>query len=90
MAKQNRESTTRDPHLDNAIEVCIKAFQGALETTTTSVNKCLDEITMRYANDMYELKISHAQQVMAQETKFKLALEEMRTSLEYTQHKWMI
>lgn len=60
-AEQLCKPSTRDGDLESMLDVYIKAFQGVLESATTCLNKRLNDVTLRHADDLAEIKISHTQ-----------------------------
>lgn len=85
MKKQQRESTKWEGDPEHMLNICIQAYQGALEATTNSMNRRIDELTLRHASDIQELKITHAKDLISLEAKFSKELERLGMSLQFTQ-----
>lgn len=89
---RNKDSTARDPRdtdFDPIVDACIKSFQGALESAVNSLNKRIDELTIRHLNEMTELRYQHTQQMenlkRELEAKHSQSLQDFKSSIEYTQ-----
>lgn len=88
-SRREREQSLRDPDIELLIDTTIKAFQGALEASITSINRRLDDMSIRHTNELTEMKMCHNQQLLDLEKDLKRRVDteigELRTSFEFTQ-----
>lgn len=69
-------------------DACIKAFMDALESAIIAMNCSVDDLAVCHANDLADLKLSHAKQISDPEinkvAEFKSALKKLKESLYFT------